>query len=985
MFDSGKSKSCEKVTCKDYKNSENCGTTEIKLKDTNEVDSKSQDYCSVGVCEFSGGKCFKNADGKEDASGNRKDCTGTNEETNNCEKDFFPPETILVATKIKGTITDTIYINIKDKKEKTAEQEIANGKPGYTTYLCFTDTSGEGCDKASEFSISTTASKLLIDNGKVTEGAKNGKELASLTEGIRSLKYFTKDPYKNLELIKQISIETCSNCQGPKAKNLEVINAQEYSGNFYTKLNRPEIKIEFTTTAKITFAQISDNKNKWNYDLSPAQTFANVFTINLPSGTILKEGTYTFELKAQNQQKLNSDNAERLNIIVDNKSPGLAITPRDMTSIAAKDTTVEIKLSENEIGKINSATLDKEIPVSEYAALREQENILNKFSTEFANRFSTKFTDLKEGKYKITANAQDIAGNTVSNTSTFFVSGKENKILLTTPIFGTSQTTPFNIEIHTTKKSDCKYTTNPDLTVSDFDAIVSSFATQDKYTHTVNNFDEITIFNEQNSLKVFCQGEDKKTITEQEFILMLDYTPPEILKAEPLQNTLIAPTRSVGGEDLYTTNLSILLDEPGFCWYTKKTGGTKIDESNFFEYELVPKKTLTTEVNMSEVGEYDFEISCKNSAGLRAKNNPKTVKIEVNKNLPLEITSTTQNNFKTKDITLSIKTNKIARCTYKETPTGNQISFQKELATKHERKLLDIKKLGELQYYVTCITPLNEKAEKTITTFVDNTPPEQVKVQIFSDSTEEPFVVWQTDKIRVSFSAVDLETGIKGFYYKIESAGKTISDWTFTSWSSGEEFYITTTNAGDNIRLLNNAEYTIKAKAVNNFDLNSTEASNKTKVDILRKPQLCQNNQQDQGELGIDCGGLCKPCPEETFCTKDVDCSTGSCVNSKCKIQSCNNGNFDKDTETDKDCGNKCTKKCDIAQKCVSNTDCTSQSCKLSKCVAPTPCKGTDIKCGGDCTDKCEIDKGCLSDKDCESNLFCSPTKICKKSSDKDK
>jgi len=66
------------------------------------------------------------------------------------------------------------------------------------------------------------------------------------------------------------------------------------------------------------------------------------------------------------------------------------------------------------------------------------------------------------------------------------------------------------------------------------------------------------------------------------------------------------------------------------------------------------------------------------------------------------------------------------------------------------------------------------------------------------------------------------------------------------------------------------------------FDIDSNSAYSRT-VDVAVLPEHCFNQQQDEnmGEVGIDCGGDCRAC-SGAQCSKALDCATGICKAGRC-------------------------------------------------------------------------------------------------------
>ncbi len=140
------------------------------------------------------------------------------------------------------------------------------------------------------------------------------------------------------------------------------------------------------------------------------------------------------------------------------------------------------------------------------------------------------------------------------------------------------------------------------------------------------------------------------------------------------------------------------------------------------------------------------------------------------------------------------------------------------------------------------------------------------------------------------------------------------------------------------------------------FDINDCNGENKS----LLESEKCEYNAtcfdkiKNQNEEGVDCGGVCDPCPtcEDEILNQGeegVDCG-GPC--SPCP--SCNDGILNQD-ETDIDCGGKCSL-CDSGKSCLLHKDCISFNCINSICALAT-CDDSKknqgeekVDCGGPCS-----------------------------------
>jgi hypothetical protein len=182
--------------------------------------------------------------------------------------------------------------------------------------------------------------------------------------------------------------------------------------------------------------------------------------------------------------------------------------------------------------------------------------------------------------------------------------------------------------------------------------------------------------------------------------------------------------------------------------------------------------------------------------------------------------------------------------------------------------------------------------------------------------------------------------------------------------------------------------------------------------------EACGNQAKDEGEEGIDCGGVCaKKCTGQA-CAGDEECTSAKCNNTTCaapagkpcgvgtSVAQCDNGQpceLDGDCrsltcvngtcavtadsppshadgkknldETDVDCGGPTAPKCADGKACGADGDCVTANCPADKkvCVAPRYDDGvkngteTDVDCGGTGAGmkKCAEDKICLVDADC--------------------
>jgi hypothetical protein len=103
----------------------------------------------------------------------------------------------------------------------------------------------------------------------------------------------------------------------------------------------------------------------------------------------------------------------------------------------------------------------------------------------------------------------------------------------------------------------------------------------------------------------------------------------------------------------------------------------------------------------------------------------------------------------------------------------------------------------------------------------------------------------------------------------------------------------------------------------------------------------CTNGKADadKGELGVDCGGICRGACPGSVCVKDTDCASFRCDNSRCASPECADKIWN-GVETDIDCGgsNTICPRCEIDKHCLTGSDCRSSVCEGGACSACKRC-----------------------------------------------
>ncbi|HEY6728771.1 MAG TPA: hypothetical protein VI197_32390, partial [Polyangiaceae bacterium] len=140
----------------------------------------------------------------------------------------------------------------------------------------------------------------------------------------------------------------------------------------------------------------------------------------------------------------------------------------------------------------------------------------------------------------------------------------------------------------------------------------------------------------------------------------------------------------------------------------------------------------------------------------------------------------------------------------------------------------------------------------------------------------------------------------------------------------------------------------------------------------------CANDDLDDGETDVDCGGVCPACDDDLNCELDADCQSGHCAAGLCAPPNCEDYRKNGD-ESDVDCGGSCPR-CPTAVACTTHADCASSVCGgpaplPNACLAPT-CRDrvvngdeTDVDCGGSECGPCGLWQTCRDASDCQGSI----------------
>jgi hypothetical protein len=93
----------------------------------------------------------------------------------------------------------------------------------------------------------------------------------------------------------------------------------------------------------------------------------------------------------------------------------------------------------------------------------------------------------------------------------------------------------------------------------------------------------------------------------------------------------------------------------------------------------------------------------------------------------------------------------------------------------------------------------------------------------------------------------------------------------------------------------------------------------------------CIDGTVSEQETGVDCGGVCAPCPDGQGCSVGGECVSNVCIGGICQRASCLDGVRNAE-ETDVDCGGSVCDPCGPGQRCAVPSDCTTSRCTDGTC-----------------------------------------------------
>ncbi|MBI2557973.1 hypothetical protein HYW20_01515 [Candidatus Woesearchaeota archaeon] len=857
-YKSGKSIKCGDAVCTDY-NPGQCSNVQIRHDENNQITNPSPDSCGIKVCQNINSQCVKNADGD-----NTADCLGDAI----CEKDLFAPNTTMLPV-IRNGITANLLLQIYDRTSASSPSALKNYPEfkNYAAFLCV-EPCGLGGHPYDNF---TAGRNLVVSNLKVFDGV-TGSKLLTMKEGQNVIRYYSRDPSKNIEEVKKLTIAAFSNTDGPRIFSVNISGGSVIHGKIFTNNPKPTINVQFFEPAAVAFLKLTNKKTNSVVNIQGSTSLSA--TAGLIVGQNLQDGEYALDLDAKNEKGISMKPPYTTIIVIDSTKPNMTIEPANNAVLSASLANIKLTFSE-------------EIDVNSLSVKLSSAESKGNFTTADNKVFAAKM-NLSDGNKNLDVVAGDLAKNQVSGSIFFIVDALPTTITLIRPKFGAASSYVFDIVLETDNDATCKHSMD-NLEYQFMDAFQTSGGT----LHTINSFNKIKP-GDTSIRKLYVKCSDtRRGIASKSFDLSVDATPPQLIGAFAVPNPVV--------EKPSVTTLKIESDEQVICRFSATSPNFDAMEGKFNGFDSSTFKTINAQnITLESEGDYTYHVACQNKAELVS--NTQDIQITVDLSMPIIITSHTPEFFNSTSVILAIDTNKLSQCKYSETDT-TVVSGSVFGAPGYSHTAKLISSQGRHTFYVSCKDQyLGDFSDVNQITFtVDTTPPIMLFVEELGTLPAYPQISCFKDKLKVKWLGQDEDSGIKHYFYSmLRGSNQVILNWTRSTFFSdpqnqNEWSWI------ENLNLQDNVNYFFKVQAVNVVNLVSPpKNSDGITVNVSRcNPDArCGDGRIDPGE---QCDGttfgLINRCLQYTNfiggtlkCTNDCAIDTSGCES----LPKCGNSFIDK-------------------------------------------------------------------------------------------
>ncbi len=867
-YKSGKSMKCSDAACIDYDPSQ-CSNVQIRHDENNQITNPSPDSCGIKVCQNINNQCVKNADGDSNA-----DCLGDAV----CEKDYFAPNTTLLPA-IQNGIVRNLLVQVYDK---TSGGGLATLRltSDYATYLCVEPCGSQG----HPYDNFTTGRNLVVSNLKVFDGV-TGSKLLTMMEGQNVIRYYSRDPSKNIEEVRKINVAAFSNTDGPRVLSVNISGSAIIQGKIFTSIQKPTINVQFFEPAIVTFLKLTNRKTSSVVSIQGSTSLSATATLSISQN--LQDGEYILDLDAMNEKGISMKPPYTTTIVVDSTRPNMTVEPANNAVLSTSLTNIKLTFSE-------------EIDVNSLSAKLNSAESKGNFST-IDNKVFTAAINLSDGNKNLEVFARDLAKNQVSGLIFFIVDALPTTITLVQPKFGAASSYVFDVVLETDNDATCRYSTDQNFEFN----FMNPFKITGGTTHTIQSFSGISA-GDTSTHKLYVKCSDtRRGIASKSFDLSVDATPPQLIGAFAVPNPVI--------EKPSITMLKVESDEPVICKFSSSSSDFGTMEGKFNGFDSNTFKTTNAQnITLESEGDYTYHIACQNRAELESATQDIPIKVDLN--MPIIITSHTPEYFNSTSVILAIDTNKVSQCKYSEAdPIVVSGSIFGAPGYSHTAKFISSQ--GKHTFYVSCKDQyLQEFSDvETITFTVDTTPPIMLFVNELGTLAAYPEVSCLKDKLRVKWLGQDedfgqdVNSGIIYYFHSLFREGNQIilnaTRSTFFSDPQNQNEWTWV----ENLNLQDNVKYFFKVQAVNRVNLPSLpKNSDGITVNVSRcNPDAkCGDGKINQG--GEECDGttfgLVNSCLQYTnFIGGTLKCTNGCTIDtSNCQtLPKCGNSFIDKGESCD--------------------------------------------------------------------------------------
>ncbi|GEM_PF-4682349 len=628
---------------------------------------------------------------------------------------------------------------------------------------------------------------------------------------------------------------------------------------------------------------------------------------------------------------------------------------------------------------------------------------------------------LTNGNYLIQLVASDRVDNELTFVKPFLIDFPVTDIRIISPPLGATNVSSFDLTIQTIREgnprlSDCKYASfdpRENFEVVGLRPFDDPAPGVRSAVHTISNFSSkagLVPNVPSPGFYVICI-DDLGRANQKRISAMIDTISPAI------ESISLDPPRIIEypiGGGAFSTDATIRASEPVICKYTinesrpfrEMTPFDSYDEedTDAFASSVAQRITLPEE----DLRTYTLHIICRDKSGQQSQEATKDIQVDLSAAIGISVLSPPP--FSTgQALNLTVTTEKTSSCDLIG-PDGRTVQLTSEAnpAKFHAANLGTLNE-GAYTLQITCRSgQAGFFQEQTVSHqfTVDKSPPSAPAI---NGSTVSCAANPMAFTPAITFSATDVQSGIREFRYSVTQLGinQTGSSITQLSGRAANMSNSTTSTFSLSVVAVNNAGL-IGMPTATSISVNPSHPlcleKNPPRVTVREERQtgntrvtlLCEDDTGCDNSTflyGMADNQSCSPFTAYTtqfsvFRTQTICYSvrdrvgnnaSGSSRVTVTSATTCGNGVKDGE-ETDIDCGGSCGSTCTTGKACEANNDCTDLFCSEGRCRTPTCTdnalnnRETDVDCGGpSCTQKCDINRTCAQSTDCRSG-FCDPT-----------